>query len=36
MVLETNLVSHYDGAFKLEFKSTLNENLGGILSGNQC
>jgi hypothetical protein len=30
------MVSMYHGAFTLDVKSVLNENLGGILGGTQC
>jgi hypothetical protein len=30
------MVSRYNGAFTLDVKSVLNENLGGILGGTQC
>jgi hypothetical protein len=29
-------LGHYYGAFTLNVKSMLNENLGGILGGTQC
>ncbi len=29
-------LSTYDGAFTLDVKSVLNENLGGVLGGTQC
>ncbi len=30
------IIGKYYGAFTLDVKSTLNENLGGILGGTQC